>query len=182
MPGAGKSVIADWLVEKNFKFYRFGQVILDEVKKTGKEPTEELEKKFRLGLRKEHGMAVIAKLLYPKINLSLKESNVVVDGLYSFSEYKYLKERLKDQMITIAVYAPPKLRYERISKRISGKEDKDLRNRPFTKQEAKKRDYNEIENIEKGGPIAMADYTFINTKDLNFLKKQFDNTFKEIFG
>ena len=181
MPGAGKSVVADWLVEKKFKFYRFGQVVLDYFVKSGKKPTEKEEKKVREGLRKKDGMAAIAKALYPKFKKALEKSNVVADGLYSFSEYKYLKKRLKDQMIVVAVFAPPSLRYERISIRKSGKKDKNLRHRPFTKKEAKERDYNEIENIEKGGPIAMADYTFINTKDLCFLKKQFDHWYEDIF-
>ena len=34
--------------------------------------------------------------------------------------------------------------------------------RPLSKEQAKARDYAEIENIEKGGPIAMADIMIIN--------------------
>jgi len=83
-------------------------------------------------------------------------------------------------MIVIAVYAPPQLRYERISKRISNKFDKKLRNRPFTIKEAKARDYAEIENLEKGGPIAMADYTILNPEDLKFLMKQVKVIYEEI--
>jgi len=40
--------------------------------------------------------------------------------------------------------------------------------------EAKTRDYAEIENIAKGGPIAMADYTICNTGTLENYKKQID--------
>jgi len=62
----------------------------------------------------------------------------------------------------IAMYAPPKLRYQRISERESDGSDKDLRFRNFTREEARSRDYAEIENMEKGGPIAMADYLIKN--------------------
>ena len=44
--------------------------------------------------------------------------------------------------------------------------------RKLTKEEAAKRDYAEIENIEKGGPIAMADFTFINEGPVNSVKDQ----------
>ena len=33
---------------------------------------------------------------------------------------------------------------------------------PFTDEEVTAREYAEIENIEKGGPIANADYTLVN--------------------
>jgi dephospho-CoA kinase len=33
---------------------------------------------------------------------------------------------------------------------------------PSTFAEAEQRDYAEIENVEKGGPIAIADYTIVN--------------------
>ena len=56
---------------------------------------------------------------------------------------------------------------------------KKLRNRPFTIKEAKARDYAEIENLEKGGPIAMADYTILNPEDLKFLMKQVKVIYEE---
>jgi dephospho-CoA kinase len=43
--------------------------------------------------------------------------------------------------------------------------------RPLTAEEVTKRDYAEIENIEKGGPIANADYTLVNDKNKEKLLK-----------
>ena len=45
------------------------------------------------------------------------------------------------------------MRYERLARR---------RERPLTREEAVARDWAEIERLEKGGPIAIADYTFNN--------------------
>jgi dephospho-CoA kinase len=42
----------------------------------------------------------------------------------------------------------------------------------LTNQEATERDKTEIENINKGGPIALADYTIINESALPELKEQ----------
>jgi len=180
MTGSGKSVIADWLIEKGYKFFRFGQITLDIVKEKGLKPTEENEKPIREEIRKEHGMGAYAILNIPKIDSMIKEANVVGDGLYSWDEYKILKEKYGDKLIIIALYAPPEVRYERLANRRVKSDDKDLRNRPATKEQAKSRDYAEIENIAKGGPIAMADYTLINIKTIEELKKQFNDIMKEI--
>src|SRR3989344_2028704 len=174
MCGAGKSVLADMLVERGWGYVRFGQINLDILKERGWETNEKNEKIIREELRTEHGMAAVAKLNIPKFDKVLESKNLVADGLYSWSEYKVLKDYYGDRLTIVAVYAPPALRYERIPGRVSGPEDKDLRNRSFTKEDAKKRDYNEIENVEKGGPIAMADYTILNTGTLEEYKKEIE--------
>ncbi len=180
--GAGKSVVSDYLVKKNYLFLRFGQITLDEVKKRGLEPNEALEREIREEFRAKYGMAAYAILNLPKFDELIEKGNVVGDGLYSFEEYKVMKEHFGEKLKVIAVYAPPELRYERISSRVMAADDKDLRNRSFTKEEAKARDYAEIEKLNKGGTIAMADYTIVNTKDLNYLLKQLDEIIEDIEG
>jgi len=173
MPGSGKSVVADELVKNGFAFLRFGQITLDIIKEKGLEPIEKNEREIREDLRKKHGMAAFALLNIPKIDELLKKSDVAVDGLYSWSEYKVLKEKYGDLMSVLAVFAPPQLRYERLTNRsVAG--DKAQRFRNFTKKEAKSRDYAEIENLEKGGPIVMADFTIVNTGTLDELKENID--------
>lgn len=83
-------------------------------------------------------------------------------------------------MFVVAVYAPPEVRYERISTRVMPKDDTVLRHRPFTKKEARVRDYAEIENLEKGGPIAMADYTIMNDRGIATLYKQIESIYENI--
>jgi len=176
MCGSGKSVIADELVKKGFQFARFGQITLDMVKEKGLPPTEENEKKIREDLRKQYGMGAFAILNLPKFDQLLKKGNLVADGLYSWSEYKILKERYKQQIIIISILAPPELRYHRLEARTII--DEKMRNRPITPEQAKSRDYAEIENIEKGGPIAMADYYIINVSGLEELKKEFETFYQ----
>jgi dephospho-CoA kinase len=172
MTGSGKSAVADYLVQKGWGFVRFGQIVLDIVKERGLAPTEKNERPIREQLRKEHGMAAMAILNIPKFDKILETKNLVADGLYSWSEYKKLKEYYGDRLLVAAVYAPPALRYQRLTERILTSDDTNLRNRPATAEQAKARDYAEIENIEKAGPIAMADYTIINTGDLTELHQQ----------
>jgi dephospho-CoA kinase len=181
--GSGKSVVSDFLVnKKQFQFMRFGQITLDEVKRRGLEPNEVLEKEIREGFRKKYGMAAFAILNLPKLDELIKKGNVVGDGLYSFEEYKVLKEHFGDQMSVIAVYSPPELRYKRIAERKSSVEDTDLRHRSLTVEEAKSRDLAELQNLNKGATIAMADYTILNTKDKDYLFKQLDEIYTAELG
>ena len=170
MCGSGKSVVADVLVEKGYQFVRFGQITLDLVKEKGLAPTEENEKKIREGIRKEHGMGAFAALNLPKFDLALQKGNLVADGLYSWSEYKILRNHYHNRIYVVAILAAPELRYQRLAARTII--DEKMRNRPMTKEQAQARDYAEIENIEKGGPIAMADYYILNNSALKDLKQE----------
>ncbi|MCL0073139.1 dephospho-CoA kinase, partial [Dehalococcoidia bacterium] len=44
--------------------------------------------------------------------------------------------------------------------------------RPLTVSESVSRDFAEIENLGKGGPIAMADFTLINESSLERLREE----------
>ena len=179
MTGAGKSIVADEFFKKGFEYLRFGQITLDKIKERKLEINEINERKIREELRKEFGMGAFALLNIPKIDELLKKSNVVVDGLYSWSEYKILKKRYGNLMYVIAVYAPPKLRYERLKNRKI-ENDKNKRFRPLTPKEAKARDFAEIENIEKAGPIAMADFTISNIGTIEDLRRGVDEILSKL--
>jgi dephospho-CoA kinase len=163
MAGAGKSEVARVFEDHGFKKVRFGDITDEELKNRGLETNEENERYIRQQLRKEHGMAAYAKLNLPKIDSSLKSSDVVVDGLYSWEEYILLKERYGEKLSVLAVWASPATRYKRLAHRAE---------RPLTLEEAANRDKSEIENSNKGGPIAMADFTILNEASLEELEKE----------
>ncbi len=179
MAGSGKSIVADELVKKGFEYVRFGQVVIDEIKIEELEVNETNEKIVRERLRNEHGMGAMAILNISQFDTFLETSNVVGDGLYSWTEYKILKEKYGSNMYVLAIYAPPTLRYERLENRTASN-DVDNRFRSILKDDSKKRDYSEIENIEKGGPIAMADFTIINTGKLEDAIMQVNNILSKI--
>lgn len=152
MAGSGKSIASSYFNNKGYNLVYFGGIIYEKMKEEGIEITPESQKEFREKIRKEHGMGVVAKLLLPKIKKLYSEGNVILDGLYSWDEYKILKEEFKD-LVVIAIVCDKKLRYDRISKR---------KERAFNKEEIIRRDVTEIENSAKGGPIAYADYYLLN--------------------
>jgi dephospho-CoA kinase len=153
MCGAGKSVVSDFYKEQGYEYIYFGAITMEEILNRGLEINEKNEKKVREQLRKTHGMAAYALLNLIKIDKALKKGNVIVDGLYSWAEYKVLKEKFGERLKILAIFTPRNVRYDRLSQR---------EHRPLNSVDAEKRDFSEIENIEKGGPIAMADYTVVN--------------------
>jgi dephospho-CoA kinase len=163
MAGSGKSEVARVFEKNGYKKVRFGDITDEEVQKRGLELNEENERRVRQQLRQEHGMAAYAILNLPRIDALLKSSNVVVDGLYSWEEYTLLKGRYGDNLYLVAVWASPMTRYDRLARR---------RVRPLTVEEAAGRDVAELENTNKGGPIAMADFTIINESSLRDLEKE----------
>ena len=168
MCGSGKSVVNDYFKDLGYASVYFGGVTMDELQKRGLEVNPANEKTVREELRKVHGPAAYAILNLPKIEEAVKTANVIIDGLYSWSEYKILKDKFGDSLKVISVYAPPALRYQRLSQRPV---------RPISNADAKKRDHPEIENIEKGGPIAMADDTLVNDGSVEHLLSQLQSKY-----
>lgn len=183
MTGSGKTEVTDFFKKRNFQYLRFGQITLDEVKKRNLEPTEENERPIREEYRRQYGPAAYAILNCPKFDEMLAQGDVVGDGLYSWSEYKYLQEKYGKQFIVVAIYSSPQTRYARLVHRAERyQNDPNLIYRSATVEQAKSRDFAEIEKIEKGGPIAMADYTLINEGTIEDLNKQLENIFQKING
>ena len=163
MTGAGKTEVAKVFEESGFVRIRFGDLTDKEIEKQGLELNEENERYVRELLRKQYGMAAYAKLNLTRIDETLKHSNVVIDGLYSWEEYTFLKAYYGNNFHVVAVWASPGTRYARLTSRL---------NRSLTIDEAISRDVAEVENLKKGGPIAMADFTIINESCLRNLKKE----------
>jgi dephospho-CoA kinase len=98
---------------------------------------------------------------------------VVIDGLYSWEEFKYLKDHYGPEMATVSVLASPATRHRRLSSRAV---------RPLKKNEALKRDDTEIQNLNKGGPIAIADFNIINEGPLSELNRKVEFVLSKIGG
>lgn len=153
MCGSGKSVCCEEFRARGWEYVYFGGVTMKELEKRGLERNEINERSVREELRATYGPAAFAILLKDEIAEKLEKSNVCLDGLYSWSELLVLREALGDRLTVVAIIAERKKRYGRISGRAV---------RPLTPAQAESRDIAEIEKMEKGGPIAMADLFLFN--------------------
>jgi dephospho-CoA kinase len=167
MPGAGKSYCVEYLKKKGIPSVYFGGITIDEVKSRGLEVNEQNEKLVREELREKEGKGAYAQRMITKIkNLHTDGyDRIVADGLYSWTEYKIFKEAFGDNAVVVAVAAPRKVRHERLAVRPV---------RPLNESEVTNREYAEIENLEKGGPIANADFTLVNDTDTDNLLKDLE--------
>ena len=153
MAGSGKSSIAQHLKQKGWHVIRFGEMTMRELKSRNLPINEANERAVREELRTTHGMDAYAKLWLPTIVETLSVGPTVIDGMYSWDEYRFLRKHFGSQMTVVAIFTTRPLRYARLSQRPD---------RPLSAEEAEQRDFAEIENVEKAGPIAIADYTIVN--------------------
>lgn len=174
MPGAGKSSGVDYLTAKGLPKVYFGGIIYQAMEEAGIEYSPESETEFRESIRESEGKDFVVKRVVDQFYklIDAGQHKILADGLYTWTEYKFLKQEFHSNLITIAITAPRELRYKRLEHR---------KKRPYTSTEARERDYSEIEHLEKGGPIAIADYTIVNDdNDIDHLHKQIDALLAEI--
>lgn len=174
MPGAGKSVFCDRLKAQGLPVIYFGGLILEEVERRGLQVTAENERAVREDLRASLGMDAMAQLALP----ALRDHHAAgqwcgIDGLYSFSEWRTLKAAFDNALIVVAIVAPAQLRYVRLARRPV---------RPLTHEEALGRDISEIEKLEKGGPIAIADRFIVNDRDIGAFTTACDELIAELIA
>ena len=172
LPGAGKTEAIEYLMKKTGwpKVY-FGDVTFDEMKRVGLEINEANERKTREEIRSRLGMGAYAILSIPKIKDLLKNGSVLVESLYSWEEYLEMKKEFGDEFKTLAIFASPEKRIERMTNRPI---------RPLKKEDVISRDYAQIENLHQAGPIARADYMIVNEGTKEDLYKQVDEIIKKL--
>ena len=173
MPGAGKSVCVDYMKDRGYPNVYFGGITMDEVKRRGMDVNEASEKFVREDIRAKEGKGAYAVRIIKQIEELFEQGKkcVVVDGLYSWTEYKIFKESFGDNAYIIAIVTPRATRHERLSNRPV---------RPLSSADASARDYAEIENLEKGGPIANADYYLANEKNVEELQADLQRVLEHI--
>ena len=173
LAGSGKSTAVDYLTQKGYPKVYFGGVILEEVKKRGLELTQANEQPIREELREKEGKDFVVKRIIKQIHdlVAAGQHRIIADGLYTWTEYKALKHEFPGELTVVAVTAPRHLRHHRLTQRPV---------RPLSEREADQRDWAEIENLEKGGPIAIADYFISNDRDLQHLHDQIDSVVKSV--
>lgn len=172
MPGAGKTLCAHHLQDRGFFQFRFGGIVTGEVTRRGLPINPQNERIVREEFRQNEGMDAIARRALPDLKDALEHHRtIIIDGLYSFSEYKTLRPELGEDMVLVAIVCRRDLRYARLASRPE---------RPLTREEAEIRDFREIDYLEKGGPIAIADYTLTNDSTPTDLLTRLDALLDEL--
>ncbi len=172
LAGSGKSTAADYVTAKGYPKLYFGGVIYSAMEAAGIEITPENSQHFREEIRAKQGNDFVVKRVIKEANdlISAGQHKIVADGVYSWTEYKIMKQEFPGELIVAAIVAPKHTRHRRLVNRPV---------HPLSQFEADQRDWDEIEKLEKGGPIAIADHYIINDGTLDELYKQIDKLLDE---
>ena len=144
LSGAGKSEAVNHVARLGIPKVYAGGILYDEMRRRGIAITPQSQAKFRKAWREEAGKDIIIRTAAEQMQrlAAAGQRHILFDGLYSWTEYKYLTHHFPGELVVAAIVAPKQLRHRRLAQRPE---------RPFTAQEAIARDWSEIEDIEKGG-------------------------------
>ena len=167
LAGSGKSTAVEYFTTQGIPKIYFGGIMYSMMTEAGIDITWESQKQFREEMRAKESQDFILKRAIKDMHqlIDAGQKKIVLDGLYTWSEYKTLIHEFPSCVTLVAIVAPKHLRYQRLQHRPE---------RPMQPQEAKERDWAEIENMDKGGPIAIADHFIINDGSLEELHIKLD--------
>ncbi|HUC96511.1 MAG TPA: AAA family ATPase [Candidatus Saccharimonadales bacterium] len=173
MAGAGKSTAVDYVTNKGYPKVYGGGIFYEAMRDAGIEPTQQNENDFRTRVHKNEGQDQIVKEFIGQIHalIDAGQHRIVTDSNYSWDEYKAMKHEFPGELNVVAVVAPKHIRHHRLLSRLE---------RPLTETESSDRDWREIEDLQSGGVIAIADHYIINDGDLDNLYKQINDTLNDI--
>ena len=172
MAGSGKTTVVNYISEQGIPKIYSGGMLFDEMRSRNIEINPDSQREFREKIRLEEGKDYLAKLCAEQIHnlVDAGQKRIVLDGPYTWPEYRYLKSEFPGSIIIVAIVAPRRLRHRRLTNRIE---------RPLTNQQSLERDQTEIEGIEKSGPIAMADHYILSDTSLERFYSNIDDLVNE---
>jgi dephospho-CoA kinase len=172
LPGAGKTEATTRFVKHQFVRVGFNDIFYEEFDRWGLERNETNEQFVRVEMRNKLGRTILAERALPVIEEALHGGkHVLIESLYSWWDYSFLKERLGECFKILAIYAPPALRYARLAVRPE---------RPYSAEVAHSRDYAQIDSLQQAGPIVMADWTIQSTGTKEELHAAVDTLIQDI--
>ena len=162
MPGAGKGVASEAGKQFGLEVLLLGDVIREETQRRGLEPTPKNVGGVMLQVRRDEGPAAVVKRLVPKIEAS-RSPTIIVEGIRSEDELREL--RTKFDVLSVAIHASPKTRFQRLLSR--GRSDD-----PKTWDIFYERDSREL-NVGLGHVLALADVLLVNEGTIEALQSSF---------
>lgn len=168
LAGCGKDTVAKHLQEKHgYKMLVFSDILVEEAKTRGMEPTKMNLSVLGDELRKGMGNAALAKKLLEKID---PQQSYVISGFRSPEEVYAIQNEVIDFCLVL-VAAEKSARFKR-----RRPED------PQTEEEFFARDERDIVNKGMGKVLEMADFTIDNNGSVNELCKKTDELLVKIEG
>jgi dephospho-CoA kinase len=160
MPGSGKEEFVSASAAKGYAVVRMGDVVRDEAKKRSLQTDDQSIGGFAASERQQHGPAVWAERTLERV----KGDKCVVDGARSLDEVERFRQAFGQRLLLVAVFAPERTRYDRLSRRGRGDDPKNM-------EEFRKRDKREL-GWGLGSAFASADLVIVNDATVDGFKEK----------
>ena len=157
--GSGKGAAAEYFISQGYAYYSLSDVIREELKKDGLEPTRDNLIRKGNELRSLGGADFLAKQVMEKV-----EGKAVIDSIRNPEEVRFLKG--KKNFILLAIDADVELRYERVKKR--GRDESAATLQEFIEKEDEEKTANPTQQ-QIHTCLEMADFTVLNEGSLEDL-------------
>lgn len=160
--GSGKGEVASFFEKRGYTYFSLSDLIREELRKKGKEPTRDNLIKMGNALRKKRGADILARRVMRKV-----KDKAVIDSIRNPKEVEYLRKQKK--FILLAVDAPVAVRYERVKKR--GRQESASTLEEFIQKEEEERSDSEKEQ-QLQNCMRMADVVVANDSTLEDLHRK----------
>jgi dephospho-CoA kinase len=154
--GSGKGAAAEYFISKGYAFFSLSDVIREELKKEGCEPTRDNLIRKGNELRSSGGADFLARQVMKKV-----EGKAVIDSIRNPEEVRFLKSN--KNFILLAIDANAELRYERVKKR--GRNESAATLQEFIKKEDEEKTENPMQQ-QLHICFEMADFKILNEGSL----------------
>ncbi len=172
--GAGKNSVVDYFKRRGFKHYSFTEFITEELTKRETEVNRDNMRELANQLRADNSPGYIAEELYKRANQA--GGNCILESVRTPGEAEALKS--KDKFFLIAVDADQKIRYARIKRRKSKKDN--VSYEKFAEQEKIEMESDDPNKQNLSKCIAMADFRIDNSGSYEQLYQQVDKIIEKI--
>jgi dCMP deaminase len=162
--GAGKGEVAAFLVGRGYAYVSLSDVIRDELRAEGREPSRDNLIAKGNALRRKHGPDVLARRIIEKVG-----GRTVIDSIRNAAEVVFLKRQTG--FVLMSVDAPAALRFERVRKRGRNESAETLETF-IAKEDEEKGSDPEAQQLDRC--LALADIAVLNDGTLEDLHRRLE--------
>jgi dephospho-CoA kinase len=170
MPGCGKEEFVKVAQQENLPVVRMGDIVREEARARGLEPTDAAVGGLANEERRKHGYGVWAERTIPRISGEV----AVIDGVRGRGEVEVFERAFGKNLVVVAVHASPFTRFERIRNRHRSDDI-------LTQEEFDLREKREL-GWGLGDVIASADYMIVNEDGIEDFREKAREVLARILG
>jgi dephospho-CoA kinase len=160
MPGSGKEEFVSQASSTGYSVVRMGDVVRAEAAKRGLKMDDQSVGGFAAEERKQHGPSIWAERTLAVV----KEDKCIIDGPRSLEEVERFRQAFGQKMLLVAVFAPERARFQRLS--LRGRTDD-----PKNVEDFRRRDRREL-GWGIGSTFASADLIIVNDNTIEGFREK----------